>query len=80
MMNMEKRTDYAGNITSKYEGQEVTLYGWMHVSSEVLELLTSRRAEQRAPDALWRPLWGIEGKFTLSRRCENSRNKMLLML
>ncbi len=54
--------------------------GWMHVSSEVLELLTSRRAEQRAPDALWRPLWGIEGKFTLSRRCENSRNKMLLML
>ena len=29
MMNMEKRTDYAGNITSKYEGQEVTLYGWV---------------------------------------------------
>ena len=26
---MEKRTDYAGNITSKYEGQEVTLYGWV---------------------------------------------------
>lgn len=26
---MEKRTDYAGNITSKYEGQEVNLYGWV---------------------------------------------------
>ena len=26
---MDKRTDYAGNITSKYEGQEVTLYGWV---------------------------------------------------
>ena len=27
MEHMDKRTDYAGNITSKYEGQEVTLYG-----------------------------------------------------
>ena len=26
---MDKRTDYAGNITSKYEGEEVTLYGWV---------------------------------------------------
>ena len=26
---MDKRTDYCGNITSKYEGQEVTLYGWV---------------------------------------------------
>lgn len=29
MEHMDKRTDYAGNITSKYEGQEVTLYGWV---------------------------------------------------
>ncbi|MDK7189657.1 OB-fold nucleic acid binding domain-containing protein, partial [Bifidobacterium sp. UMB1230] len=29
MMKMEKRTDYAGNITSEYEGQEVNLYGWV---------------------------------------------------
>lgn len=29
MEHMEKRTDYAGNITSKYIGQEVTLYGWV---------------------------------------------------
>ena len=29
MEHMEKRTDYAGNITSKYVGQEVTLYGWV---------------------------------------------------
>lgn len=26
---MDKRTDYCGNITTKYEGQEVTLYGWV---------------------------------------------------
>lgn len=26
---MEKRTDYCGNITSKYLGQEVLLYGWV---------------------------------------------------
>lgn len=26
---MDKRTDYCGNITSKYEGQEVTLFGWV---------------------------------------------------
>ena len=29
MEHMDKRTDYCGNITSKYEGQEVTLYGWV---------------------------------------------------
>ncbi|CCI85617.1 aspartyl-tRNA synthetase [Lactobacillus pasteurii DSM 23907 = CRBIP 24.76] len=29
MEHMDKRTDYCGNITSKYEGQEVTLFGWV---------------------------------------------------
>ena len=26
---MEKRTDYCGNITEKYIGQDVNLYGWV---------------------------------------------------
>ena len=26
---MEMRTDYCGNITSKYENQNVTIYGWV---------------------------------------------------
>ena len=26
---MDHRTDYCGNITAKYEGQEVTLFGWV---------------------------------------------------
>ena len=29
MMKMDKRTDYCGNITSKYLGQDVLLYGWV---------------------------------------------------
>lgn len=29
MEHMDKRTDYCGNITTKYEGQDVTLYGWV---------------------------------------------------
>ncbi|MGQ5709523.1 aspartate--tRNA ligase [Lactobacillus sp. PSON] len=29
MMEMDKRTDYSGNITAKYLDQEVTLYGWV---------------------------------------------------
>lgn len=29
MMQMEKRTDYCGNITSQYLGQDVLLYGWV---------------------------------------------------
>ena len=29
MMKMDKRTDYCGNITGKYEGKEVTLFGWV---------------------------------------------------
>lgn len=29
MEHMDKRTDYCGNITAKYEGQEVTLFGWV---------------------------------------------------
>ena len=29
MEKMDHRTDYCGNITAKYEGQEVTLFGWV---------------------------------------------------
>lgn len=29
MMQMEKRTDYCGNITSQYLDQDVLLYGWV---------------------------------------------------
>lgn len=29
MMKMDKRTDYCGNITSKYLDQDVLLYGWV---------------------------------------------------
>ena len=29
MEKMEKRTDYWGNITEKYIGQDVNLYGWV---------------------------------------------------
>ncbi|MCT6902324.1 MAG: OB-fold nucleic acid binding domain-containing protein, partial [Lactobacillus sp.] len=29
MKQVEKRTDYCGNITPKYLSQEVNLYGWV---------------------------------------------------
>ena len=29
MEKIDHRTDYCGNITAKYEGQEVTLFGWV---------------------------------------------------
>lgn len=29
MEKIEKRTDYCGNITEKYIGQDVNLYGWV---------------------------------------------------
>ena len=31
--------------------------GWIYLNSEVLELLVFWRAEQRLPNALWRPIW-----------------------